>query len=197
MIDPMVQQDPALQAPQPQAPLPDADMGMGMADPGMSNPEAQPQEPTEPPEPGEPEPQDPLTAAIKAVQAISGQDAIRTVYQLAASAAKAKLRLKDLSSQLNARQYQDHLSAHPEARHADVIIAARRRLDALAGERRRLNLAAQTARQSPTPNPGRASIYELQTVAATAAMEHTASGLLLYLSIPPSMLPTGGTSFGQ
>lgn len=169
------------------------EMGMaGMMPPGMSPgmPPGMPEAPMpEAPMSEVPEaPVHPVIAAAMEIIRMPGPDAVRLVYQLATSAARAKARIKALGDQLDARGYHDALSANPEARYARELIAARRELDVLAAERRRLNLEAVKAREAGRP----ASIYEMQSVAATSAMEASALGVLLFLSLPT--LPTLPTS---
>lgn len=134
----------------------------------------------------EPSPEDPATAAITAVLTIPGPDAIRQVYQLAAAAARAKTQLQAAGSTLDARAYHGVLSRSPEARYVAELVGARRELDALAGERRRLNLEADRGRQLGRAD--RASLYEVQSSQVTAAMEQVALGTLLFLALPPGAL---------
>lgn len=163
-----------------------------MADPGMGMDTGTPPEmgvEELPPEPELPqEPVDPMFAMIDMLLDLPGQDAIRRVYQLATSAARAKSRLDAMSDRLDARGYHDELSRTPEVRYARELIATRRELDTLAQERRRLNLAAMQARDTQRP----ASIYEMQSGAATAAMESIALGTLLFLFLPTAV-PTQST----
>lgn len=123
-----------------------------------------------------PEPVSPLMALLN----LPGADAVRRVYQLALSAARAKAQIRAHLDQMDARSYHAALSASPEARYADDLTLARRELDVLAQERRRLTLEAVKAREAGRP----ASIYELQAEAATRGMEAVALGVLLFLAMP-------------
>lgn len=161
----------------PQVPVPGPDPAADAQGP--------PQDPTQAPGPAQP-PVDPIAAVISAVMSMPGPEAIRQVYQTAASAAKAKLQLQAASSQLDARGYHQILSQAPEVRYAGELLAARRELDDLAGERRRLNLEAQKARTAG--NNSRASLYEVQSGQVDAAMEQIAAGVLLFLALPTHAL---------
>lgn len=165
-------------------PVPDPGMMAG-PDAELPEPELDPELEPELDDPElatEPEPLDPILAAVDSVLDIPGPDAIRLVYQMAVSSAKAKAKLTAMMDRLDARGYHDALATNPEARYAAELISARRELDALAAERRRLNLEAVKARESGKP----ASIYELQAESATAAMEQVAIGTLLFLALPTS-----------
>jgi hypothetical protein len=161
-------------------PLPPGDLGM--QEPLL------PEEPKPQPELGlepAPEPLDPLSAAIDFIMSIPGPEAVRRVYHLALSAARAKATIKTRLHQMDARAYHAALSVSPEAKYADDLMLAKRELDTLAQERRRLNLEAVRARESGRP----ASIYEMQAEAANVAMESVALGMLLFLALPNG-LPT-------
>jgi hypothetical protein len=127
-----------------------------------------------------PPPPDPVSLALDAVLDLPGQEAIRRVYQLATSAARAKARVSAFLDRLDARAYHDLLSKTPEARFAPELIAARRRLDELAQERRNLNLElAAGAAAEP-----RRRMLEVQIAACTMAMEQVAAGVLIFLALP-------------
>lgn len=153
-------------------PEPAIDPGMGMAP--MAE-EPMPEAPLPP--------VDPLSMALDSILDTPLQDAVRRVYQLATSAARAKADLRRRIDQMDARAYHAALSASPEARYADDLTMARRELDTLAQERRRLTLEAVKARESGRP----ASIYELQAEAATKGMESVALGVLLFLALPQGL----------
>lgn len=125
-------------------------------------------------------PQDPVSLALDAVLDLPGQEAIRRVYQLATSAARAKARVSASLDRLDARTYHDLLSKTPEARFAPELIAARRRLDELAQERRNLNLEL-AAGSAAKP---RRRMLEVQIAACTMAMEQVAAGVLIFLALP-------------
>lgn len=129
-----------------------------------------------------PAPQDPVSLALDLVLDTPGPEAIRRVYQLAISAARAKARIKESAHRLDARTFHDLLSASPEARYADALVSARRRLDTLAQERRRLNLEMVKAREAGR-EPG-ATNLEIQIAACSLAMEQVAGGVLLFLALP-------------
>lgn len=139
-------------------------------------------------------------AALLGVVQTDGQEAIRSVYRLAIQAVKARSRINDMAGQLDGRGYHAELARHPEAKYADELVAAKRRLDTLAQERRRLNVEAVQARERGRAES--ASIYELQVEAATGAMEAVARGVLLFLAMPqappqhtsPSTQPKAPTS---
>jgi hypothetical protein len=133
-----------------------------------------------------PPPVDPITAVITAVMSMPAPETIRQVYRVAASAARAKTELQAAGSQLDARGYHAILSRAPEERYAKELVAARRELDDLAGERRRLGLEAQKARTAG--NNARASVYEVQSGQVDAAMEQVAAGVLLWLALPAHAL---------
>src|ERR1044071_8356415 len=135
-----------------------------------------------------------------------GPDAIRKVYQLATSAARAKprieaagdqlkpgkyhelmqanpearakSRIEAAGDQLNPRKYRELMQANPEARYARELIAARKRLDALAQERRRIVVDSQQQQSA---------IYDIQLSQINAAMEQVAGGTLLFLALPGGM----------
>lgn len=132
-----------------------------------------------------PPPVDPLQNSLLGLLHMPGADAVRRVYQLAVSAARAKVQLRSKLDQMDARAYHATLSASPEARYADELGLARRELDVLAQERRRLSLEAVKARDGGRP----ASIYELQAEGATRAMEAVALGVLLFLTLPSGLPP--------
>lgn len=133
------------------------------------------------------EPVDPALAALDALMDLPGPDAIRRVYELAASAAKAKVRIAASADRLDARTYHDLLSRTPEARYAAELIAARRRLDTLAQERRRLNL--ELTQGAGKLSQQRYQLLEVQVAACTAGMEQVAGGVLLFLTLPdPAIL---------
>lgn len=159
---------------------PDAQAIQSTQDDRENGPQDDPQTPGATPQP------DPLQVAISGVLSLPGPEAIRQVYQLAASAAKAKSRLQAAGEQLNARSYHDVLSQAPEVRYVAELMAVRQELDTLAGERRRLNLEAVQAGQAG--NSARASLYEIQSGATTSAMEQVAMGVLLFLALPLSAL---------
>lgn len=154
-----------------------AAMGGGMGG-GMGDPGALPQEPAseplaEPPVP-EPEPLDPVSAAIDGVLLLEPKEAIRRVYQLAVSAARAKAQVDAAGDALDARTYHDLTGRNPEVRFARELGFARRRLDTLAGERRRLGLLA-----------GKGSgVADAQYAATEVAMDQVARGVLLFLALP-------------
>lgn len=192
MVDPLTQQAPSMPPPMPMPPMDasgtpvDPDGGVpgpeqGFIDPAPLDAAAEPL--TAPPAPPG-APVDPALAAIDTILDIPGPEAIRRVYQLATSAARAKVKLDAMADRLDARQYHAHLSANPEAKVADVLIAARRRLDTLAQERRRLNLETLKAQEAGRPF----AVYELQSAAATSAMEQVAGGVLLFLALPVTAL---------
>lgn len=137
-------------------------------------------------EPGQPEPQlplpppDPVSLALDAVLDLPGQEAIRRVYQLATSAARTKARVSASLDRLDARAYHDLLSKTPEARFVPELIAARRRLDELAQERRNLNLELAAGAASEP----RRRMLEVQVAACTMAMEQVAAGVLIFLALP-------------
>jgi hypothetical protein len=132
-------------------------------------------------------PANPIAAVIDAVLDIPGPEAIRRVYTLSVSAARARARLKEAGDRLDARAYHAVMAATPEARFADELIAARRELDMLAQERRRLDAAARKAREAGRGDT--ASMHELQSAAATMAMEAVAAGTLLFLGMPQRPTP--------
>jgi hypothetical protein len=167
------------------APTPASDAQAAQGQPQDPTQAAQGQEP-QGPSPAPAPPVDPIAAVIAAVMSMPGPEAIRQVYKVAASAARAKTQLQAAGSQLDARGYHAILSQAPEVRYAGELLAARRELDGLAGERRRLGLEAQKARSSG--NNARASIYEIQATQADAAMEQVAAGVLLWLALPAHAL---------
>lgn len=168
-------------------PLPPPDPGTGME--GMPLQALSPE-----PLPGElPAPIDPFTQALDSIFTIPPQDAVRRVYSLATSAARAKAKIRTRLDQMDARAYHAALSAAPEARYAADLTMARRELDVLAQERRRLTLEAVKARESGRP----ASIYELQAEAATRGMEAVALGVLLFLVMPEGLPATAPQQPGQ
>lgn len=175
-MEPIQQQGKGLSA-GPQAPVPGPDP--------TADAQSQPQDPTQAPGPAQP-PVDPIAAVIGAVMSMPGPEAIRQVYRAAASAARAKTQLQQAGDKLDARAYHQILSQAPEVRYAPELLAARRELDDLAGERRRLNLEAQKARMSG--NNSRASLYEVQSGQVDAAMEQIAAGVLLFLALPAHAL---------
>ena len=173
MIDPMQRRMGGDLGPMSPAAPPPADPGMGLPEPGMGL------EPSTPPEPApEPPPLDPTSAAIDQVLTMPGPDAIRKVYQLATSAARAKSRIEAAGDQLNPRKYHELMQANPEARYARELIAARKRLDALAQERRRIVVDSQQQQSA---------IYDIQLSQINAAMEQVAGGTLLFLALPGGM----------
>lgn len=180
---------PQMQPPQPQGP-PAGVPGQGQ-DPGPGqgrDPNAQPG----PPQP----PQDPNQAVAQAILSMPAAEAISHVYRVAASAAKAKVQLQAAGTSLDARTYQRVLSQSPEVRYVKELMQARGELDKLAGERRRLNLSAVTARKAG--NGKRASTYEMQSVQAEDAMEQVAHGTLMFLMVPQGALdPTQSTQMQQ
>jgi hypothetical protein len=164
-------------------------------EPGLPvQPQPQPQpELVGAPEMPPPDPMAAVTAAVDLVLGLPGQDAVRRVYQLSVSAAKAKAKLQAADDALDARAYHAALSQAPEVQYADVLLGARRSLDLLAQERRRLNLEAVQARDAGRP----ASIYEMQAASATAAMEQVAGGTLLFLMLPQNANAMQGTTSGS
>lgn len=178
MIEPLQPQQGMMEA-GPVEPVADAGASLDETLPGPDvqlQPELQPQEPA-----------DPALAALDALMDLPGPDAIRRVYQLAASAAKTKVRITASANQLDARTYHDLLSRTPEARYAAELIAARRRLDTLAQERRRLNL--ELTQGAGKLSQQRYQLLEIQVAACTAGMEQVAGGVLLFLTLPdPAIL---------
>lgn len=158
------------------------DQGPDLAQDPSQDPSQDPTQAGAPPPP----PVDPITAVITAVMSMPAPEAIRQVYRVAASAARAKTELQAAGSQLDARGYHAILSRAPEVRYAKELLAARRELDDLAGERRRLGLEAQKARTAD--NNARASVYEVQSGQVDAAMEQVAAGVLLWLALPAHAL---------
>lgn len=185
MIDPMQWQGPVLE--------PEVG-GLGL-DPGLGAPPPMPMPAPEPPlvadqqgsdligvDPSAQVPPDPVSLALDAILDLLGQEAIRRVYQLATSAARAKARVAASLDKLDARSYHDLLSRTPEARFAQELIAARRRLDLLAQERRNLNL--QLAANDGKATEPRRRMLEVQAAMCTMAMEQVATGTLIYLALP-------------
>lgn len=186
MIDPMQWQGPVLE--------PEVG-GLGL-DPGLGAPPPMPMPAApEPPlvadqqgsdligvDPAAQVPPDPVSLALDAILDLPGQEAVRRVYQLATSAARAKARVAASLDKLDARSYHDLLSRAPEARFAQELIAARRRLDLLAQERRNLNL--QLAANDGKATEPRRRMLEVQSAMCTMAMEQVAAGTLIYLAIP-------------
>lgn len=166
-MEPIQQQVPTMQ---PELPMPGAAPADQMVSP-------------EPPLPVES--LDPQATILQALLAMPGPEAVRRVYQLAVSAAKAKARLKTAVAAMDARSYHAALSAVPEVQFADELSQARRELDVLAAERRRLNLEAVKARDAGRP----ASIYEMQAESADLAMGYSALGMLMFLAIPTTPIP--------
>jgi hypothetical protein len=178
-MEPLATQDPM----DPMAPMdPMMDMGVG-AGMGMGMPEGLEPGPPMPEVEPPPAPVDPMTEALDSVLDIPGPDAVRLVYRLATAAARAKVQVRAHLDRMDARAYHAALSAAPEARYADDLTLARRELDVLAQERRRLGLEAVRAREMGRP----ASIYELQAEAATRGMESVALGMLLFLALPQGL----------
>lgn len=189
MVDPLMMQGQAQgMAPAPMPP----DPGMLPADPS-ADPGLDPATEPEPPvgsgvEPApEPEPVDPLSAAIDEILYLDPQEAIRRVYQIAVSAARAQAKVDAAGERLDVQQYHAIASGAPEVRYARELGAARRRLDTLAGERRRLSL--ELGRQH---DAGRGSgVLAAQLAATDMAMGQVAKGVLLFLSLPsPDLLET-------
>lgn len=147
------------------------------ADP-VAEPLPEPQAPLSSPPP----PQDPVSLALDAILDLPGQEAIRRVYQLATSAARAKARVAASLDRLDARAYHDLLSRTPEVRFAQELIAARRRLDELAQERRNLNL--ELAAGDGKATEPRRRMLEVQVASCTMAMEQVAAGVLIFLALP-------------
>lgn len=162
-----------------EAGMPDAAPGEGIQTP--------PVDPVVDPvvDPAAPASADPALAALDAIMELPGPEAIRRVYTLAASASRAKTRIAASLDKLDARTYHDLLSRTPEARYVTELVGARRRLDTLAQERRRLNL--ELAKGNMPPH--RYQLLEVQIAACTAAMEQVAGGVLLFLTLPdPAIL---------
>lgn len=169
--------------------------GMGMepelslADPGAVGgapaplvepppPEAAPEALAPFPEP--PAPLDPVSAAIDSVLFLDPKEAIRRVYQLTASAAKAKTKIDAAGDALDARTYHAVASQFPEVRWARELRLARQRLDVLAGERRRLAVDVGRGLKA-----GKGSgVLDAQLAAADMAMDQVAHGVLLFLALP-------------
>lgn len=163
--------------PDPQAQAPEAPQGPDPSQPAQP----QGQGPSTAPSP----PQDPIQAAIQAILAMPAAEAVSRVYKLAASAAKAREQSRLLVARMDAAGYHALLSSAPELKYASELMAARRELDSLAQERRRLGLEAVKARQSTTPaSVARASTYEMQAAGANDAIEHVAAGVLMFLALP-------------
>lgn len=154
--------------------------------------EAPPQGPVEPPVPEAPPeatapgpmpppaPADPLSAAIDSVLFLDPKEAIRRVYQLAASAARAKTKVDAAGDILDARTYHAIASQFPEVRWARELRLARQRLDVLAGERRRLAVDVDRGLKA-----GKGSgVLDAQLAAADIAMDQVARGVLLFLALP-------------
>lgn len=170
---------------------PEMDLGASMPvpEPAAEDLEAQPV----PEQSLEPQtPPDPVSLALDAILDLPGQEAIRRVYQLATSAARTKARVSASLDRLDARAYHDLLSKTPEARFAPELIAARRRLDELAQERRNLNLelAALSAAEP------RRRMLEVQVAACTMAMEQVAAGVLIFLALPSDAFLSQPTATG-
>lgn len=143
-----------------------------------------PQGPPTMPQPPQPL-QDPIQAAIQAILAMPAAEAVSRVYKLAASAVKAREQSRLLVARMDATGYHALLSSAPELKYTSELMAARRELDSLAQERRRLGLEAVKARQSTTPaSVARASTYEMQAAGASDAIEHVAAGVLMFLALP-------------
>lgn len=123
-----------------------------------------------------PEPLDPISELL----ALDPQEAIRRVYSLSASAARAKARIEAAADRLDARGYHAAMSANPEARYAGELLAARRRLDTLAQERRRLGL--EIVKQAD--GKPRSGVLDAHYAGTTMAMEQVALGTLLFLAMP-------------
>lgn len=172
--------DPAMQ--QPQDP-----MAAGLGGPG-TNPGALPTDPAEDPSlqvPGQaqtppPEPVDPVAQAIDSVLLLEPKEAIRRVYQLAVSAARAKAKVDAAGDAMDVRTYHAMTSQSPEVRYVKELGAARRRLDTLAAERRRLTVEVGRAQGAGKGN----GILDAQLAAADMAMDQVARGVLLFLSLP-------------
>lgn len=191
MTDPMQGQQGQGQAPGPGPLMGDQGQLQGPPPDAQEQQAPQPQQPPsqdpaamEQPAPPQPS-QDPVQTAIQAILSMPAAEAIRRVYAVAASAAKARERSRLLVARMDAFGYHALLSSAPELKYASELMAARRELDALAQERRRLGLEAVKARQSTTPaSVARASTYEMQAAGASDAMEHVAAGVLMFLSMP-------------
>lgn len=181
MIDPMQQQmsEPvdSMAGADPSVMPPDG-IDPAAGDPGLDPATADPtaQEPAAP----EPEPLDPITAAIQGVMLLDPKEAVRRVYSLAVSASRTKAKADAAGDSLDARRYHDLQSANPEVRFVRELQAARRRLDTLAGERRRLALEVGKRQAAGKGN----MILDAQLAAAEMAIEQVAKGVLLFLSLP-------------
>lgn len=186
MIDPMIQQ-PGMDAMGADVGTAEtAGMGVVAGMPDAAPVDGIPMPPVGPVvDPAAPASVDPALAALDALMELPGPEAIRRVYTLAASASRAKTRIAASLDKLDARTYHDLLSRTPEARYVTELVGARRRLDALAQERRRLNLELTKGNVAPH----RYQLLEVQIAACTAAMEQVAGGVLLFLTLPdPAIL---------
>lgn len=172
MIEPNMQQGAGMMSPADEASLEmTSDTGaMDVGDGLEPEPGAQPAE----------VPVDPVVAAVDAILAMPDADAIRRVYSLAASAARARTRLDAATDRQSSREYHAALSAAPEVRHYKVLVATKRRIDTLAQERRRLTMARIEAEKRGRPT----GIYDLQIAQLSTAMGYVAGGALLYITLP-------------
>lgn len=167
------------------APAGPVDPTVGGLDPVATGAPIEPPAPEAPPEalalaPEPPAPLDPISAAIDSILFLDPKEAVRRVYQLAASAAKAKTKIDAAGDALDARTYHAVASQFPEVRWARELRLARQRLDVLAGERRRLAVDVDRGLKA-----GKGSgVLDAQLAAADIAMDQVARGVLLFLALP-------------